>query len=200
MLDGCHGAKTDHITVSALGRHQPIGAQHGGGLTNHSAAQGPAGCSRYGFVTVDEDWHRGLWHGSYLSLSICTWEAQAGPEWPIRGLCHWPLHQSEDCIWPMSVLVYYEEVICQVFTNLITRHRILYTSNTSPGPGLLESPSITFWLPIYHQYGERGIVRNYSGRERFEEFVCMFIPNKSLGSAQGAVLECKWAVMIISTS
>ena len=46
----------------------------------------------------------------------------------------------------------------------------------------------------------RGIVRNYSGRERFEEFVCMFIPNKSLGSAQGAVLECKWAVMIISTS
>ena len=55
MLDGCHGAKTDHITVSAPGQHRPIGAQHRGGVTNHSAAQGPAGSSRDGFVTVDED-------------------------------------------------------------------------------------------------------------------------------------------------
>ena len=85
MLDGCHGAKTDHISW-APGQHQPIGAQYGSILTNHSAAQGPAAGTRDGFVTVDEDWHRGLWHGSYLSLAICPSEAWAGAGWPIRGL------------------------------------------------------------------------------------------------------------------
>ena len=54
MLDGCHGAKTDH-TPWAPRHHQPIGAQHGGCLTNQSAAQGPAAGTRDGFVTVDED-------------------------------------------------------------------------------------------------------------------------------------------------
>ena len=54
MLDGCHGAKTDH-TPWAPGQHQPIGAQYGACLTNQSAAQGPAAGTRDGFVTVDED-------------------------------------------------------------------------------------------------------------------------------------------------
>ena len=75
---------TSPSLIWALGKHQPIGARHISRVTNQSAAQGPADTSSGGFVTVVEDWHQGLWHGSYLSLSICRWEADASR--PIRRL------------------------------------------------------------------------------------------------------------------
>ena len=167
---------TSPSLIWALGQHQPIGARHISRVTNQSAAQGPADTSSGGFVTVAEDWHQGLWHGSYLSLSICRWEADASR--PIRRL-----RMANEPMWSLR--------------------SSLAIAPFSPATHHL-APSRTVREPINHILTSnissirRG--RNYPARERFEEFVCMFIPNKSLGSAQGALLDCKWAVMIISTS
>ena len=75
MLDGCHGAKTDH-TPWAPGQHQPIGAQHGGCLTNQGAAQGPAAAPG----RICHSGHRGL------TPRIVTRKLFVTCNLPIRGL------------------------------------------------------------------------------------------------------------------
>ena len=93
MLDGCHGAKTDH-TPWAPGQHQPIGAQYGGCLTNQGAAQGPAASTR---ADVSH-WTQRIDTEDCDTEVIC--HLQSAHQRPELG------DQSEDCTWPMSRLVY----------------------------------------------------------------------------------------------
>ena len=171
--------------------HQCLGS--GSASANRSSAQGRGDQSQRSTGASWQQQRRICHSGRGLTPRIVTRKLFVTFNLPMRSRCLWTNQRTAYDQWGSP-----GECDHSGLTNLFTRHRTLYTSNTSPHPWLLESPSITFWLPIYHQYGEVG--RNYPERERFEEFVCMFIPNKSLGSARGALFDCKWAVMIISTS
>ena len=187
MLDGCHGAKTDHITDSDQGP--------GSASANHSSAWLVSDQSER---STGASWHqqRRICHsGRGLTPRIVTRKLFVTFNLPMRSRCLWTNQRAAYGQWESPGKCDHSGLHQSVHS---PSHPLHQQHITSPHPWLLESPSITFWLPIYHQYGE--VARNYPERERFEEFVCMFIPNKSLGSARGALFDCKWAVMIISTS
>ena len=164
MLDGCHGAKTDHVSVSAPGPGSTSANRRPAlrAVDQSQRSPGPAGTSSDGFVTVDEDWHPGLWwRGSYLSLSICPWAAWAGAEWPIRGRCQLSLDQSEDSEGQWA-------------TGLVrgSDRSGFHQSHHSPSHPLHEqhiTRSRIVREPIHHTLTSNisSIRRNYSGREGF---------------------------------
>ena len=176
MLDGCHGAKTDHSPLPVSANRSPAAR-----LTDQSERSTGASCR-----------HLSHWPGltpetATRKLFVTFNPSMRHPRWPIRGGCRVPFGQSEAWMRPMSLLV---------------RGRKRSVSFSS-----IRSLAVASFTPATHHPGCREpithiLTSNTSsirwGREGgFTMRLCLS-RNKSL-EVHG-VLECKLAVMIISTS